>query len=56
VDLPQPLGPMMAVTACRVMSSETFLTAALLPKKTERWRTVRAGEFADLASGAAFGI
>src|SRR5664280_896535 len=56
VDLPQPLGPMMAVTAHAAMSSETFLTAAFLPKKTERLRTVRAGAFADFGSDAAFGI
>src|ERR1035438_9875400 len=42
VDFPQPLGPMMAVTALAVMSIETFLTAALLPKKTERLRTFSA--------------
>src|SRR5882724_745386 len=45
VDLPQPLGPMMAVTARAAMSSETFLTAAFLPKKTERLRTARAVAF-----------
>ena len=42
VDLPQPLGPMMAVTARAAMSSETFLSTWLSPKKTERLRTVRA--------------
>src|ERR1700722_5925115 len=42
VDLPQPLGPMMAVTALAVTSSETSLTAARLPKKTERLRTIKA--------------
>src|ERR1019366_6920397 len=52
VDLPQPLGPMMAVTARAAMSNETFLTAAFLPKMTDRLRTVRAGPVADLASGA----
>jgi hypothetical protein len=43
VDLPQPLGPMMAVTARAEMSSETFLTALFAPKKTERFRTINAG-------------
>src|ERR1035438_1593516 len=56
VDLPQPLGPMMAVTARAAISSETFLTAVFLPKMTDRLRTVRAGPVADLASGAVVGI
>src|ERR1039458_7923430 len=56
VDLPQPLGPMMAVTARAAMSSETFLTAAFLPKMTDRLRTVRAGTVEDFASVAVFGI
>src|SRR5690348_2929061 len=51
VDLPQPLGPMMAVTARAAMSSETFLTAAFLPKKTDRLRTARASESAGLCPG-----
>src|SRR5277367_5212385 len=42
VDLPQPLGPMMAVTALALTSSETFFTAARSPKKTERLRTISA--------------
>src|SRR5271154_5625954 len=42
VDLPQPLGPMIAVTALALTSSETFLTAARSPKKTERFRTISA--------------
>src|SRR5665213_1285774 len=45
VDLPQPLGPMMAVTALAVMSSEIFFNTWLAPKKTERLRAVSAGEF-----------
>src|SRR3954468_12492998 len=32
VDFPQPEGPMMAVTACCGIDSETFLTAATSPK------------------------
>src|SRR5271154_3372062 len=42
VDLPQPLGPMMAVTALALTSSETSFTAARSPKKTERLRTISA--------------
>src|SRR5277367_6247392 len=42
VDLPQPLGPMIAVTAFAFTSSETFFTAARSPKKTERLRTISA--------------
>src|ERR1039457_700293 len=51
VDLPQPLGPMMAVTALAVMSIETFLTAARSPKKTERSRIVSADVLTNFESG-----
>src|ERR1039457_6996972 len=44
VDLPQPLGPMMAVTALAAMSSETFFSTSLAPKKIERLRAVSAAE------------
>ena len=33
VDLPQPLGPMMAVTARAAMSSETFLSTWLFAEE-----------------------
>src|SRR5271154_5326618 len=42
VDLPQPLGPIIAVTAFAFTSSETFFTAARSPKNTERLRTISA--------------
>jgi hypothetical protein len=38
------------------MLSDTFLTAAFLPKKTDKLRTVRAGAFGDLTAGAAFSV
>jgi len=43
VDLPQPEGPMMAVTAFCGIDADTFLTAALSPKKAVRSRVTMHG-------------
>ena len=53
VDLPQPLGPIMAVTALAGISIETFLSTWCVPKKTDRARTVRAGVFDDRSAAGA---
>src|SRR4051794_11051363 len=55
VDLPQPLGPMMAVTARASMSMETFFRTWCLPKYTDRFFTDNAGTGRDAAvAGMAF--
>src|SRR5215471_18374757 len=43
VDLPQPLGPIIADTAQAGISSETRLSTWFAPKNTDRFRVVRAG-------------
>src|SRR5580765_3051602 len=43
VDFPQPLGPIIAVTARADTSSETPLRTWLFPKKTDKFRVVTAG-------------
>src|ERR1700722_6432826 len=44
VDLPQPLGPMMAVTVRAAISIDTLLSTLLPPKKNGRLPMVNAGE------------
>src|SRR3989442_11273269 len=43
VDLPQPLGPIIAHTARAVMSSDTLLRTWFWPKKMHKLRTLSAG-------------
>src|SRR6266704_1536721 len=52
VDLPHPEGPMMAVTACCGISSDTFLTAATSPKNADRFlETMQGAAARDAAVG-----
>src|ERR1051326_3947022 len=53
VDLPQPLGPMMAVTARARTSRETLLRTWLAPNQTERLRIVKASAVGAVAADAA---
>src|SRR6201999_1329764 len=59
--LPQPLGPIMAVTARAWTSIETLLRTWCLPKYTNRFFTVkaatgRAGEVAGAGAGLLSGL
>src|SRR6516162_3531172 len=54
VDLPHPLGPIIAVTARAGISNETRLSTWLLPKYTESSRTVKATAV-DPGGGKAWG-
>src|SRR6266550_8236040 len=50
VDFPQPDGPMMAVTACCGISSDTFLTAATSPKNADNFLETMHGAAANDAA------
>src|SRR5579872_6289384 len=56
VDLPQPLGPMMAVTERAAISMLTFLSTARPPKKIESPRTVKAAVLPGFGSKVALGM
>src|SRR5947208_3174240 len=55
VDFPQPLGPMMAVTARAWTSMDTRLSTCVEPKYTERSRTQIAVDDGEERFGAATG-
>src|SRR5208282_5327797 len=56
VDLPQPLGPMMAVAARAAISIVILLSTALSLKKIESPRTVNAVSDADFCSAPTPGV
>src|SRR5881396_2469905 len=51
VDFPQPLGPMIAVTAFDATSSVTSLMARFSPYQSERFFTSKVNRGADPAAG-----